>query len=106
VRKRTLFDLDGIWLRGGAGDIRLGGARDGIRLGGVLEVIGILSGRVSWAANFLGSAKTVIEVCATRIGSVGGGVPDLIRGRTGMEAGIVRDRVLEWAARIGVTIMS
>jgi len=91
VRKRTVSDFvtgeagatDGIRLgatdgaRLGATDgARLGatdgarlGATDGARLGGatgdtcLAVAIGIMSGRVSWAANFLGSIETdVIEV--------------------------------------------
>jgi len=75
VRKRTVSDFvtgeagatDGIRL--GATDGARLGATDGARLGGatgdtcLAVAIGIMSGRVSWAANFLGSIETdVIEV--------------------------------------------
>ena len=67
VRKRTVSDF--VTGEAGATDGIQLGATDGARLGGatgdtcLAVAIGIMSGRVSWAANFLGSIETdVIEV--------------------------------------------
>jgi len=61
--------VDGWVGGGGAGGVRVGGAAECGRRGGKTGVtclgvvIGILSGRVSWAANFLGLVEiNIIEV--------------------------------------------
>jgi hypothetical protein len=67
-------------------------------------VIGILSGRVSWAANFLGSVEiNIMEVWAASIGSAGGGLLGSCRGGTGMETDIeerITDKAMMESVRL------